>query len=372
MSGKTEQPVIIVRKKKGGGHAGHHGGAWKVAYADFMTAMMAFFLLMWLLSMTTPEQRKGIAEYFAPTAASLSQSGAGGLLGGLSVTSSVGARLSSTSPEGMDKRVLPSYGKGEEGDEETGGYEKNAAKDGKENKDGAQPPLSPEAALMQSAAEAIQKEEAAFKDAESVLRSALAASPALQELAKSILIDRTPEGLRIQIVDRDKFSLFPSSSAIPYERGRDLLRLIGRVIARLPNPISVTGHTDGSPFLVGSGRNNWVLSTERANVSREEIVAAGVPDGRIAKISGLADREPLDPKNPADPINRRISIVLLRMKKEGGEKTPPPNPAAPTATQAPTATPQTAPETAPPAKPAPLSAPAQPPSQRIPTKIMNR
>ena len=118
--------------------------------------------------------------------------------------------------------------------------------------------------------------------------------------------------MRIQIIDRDKFSMFPSGSAIPYEKARDLLILIGRVLARLPNQISVTGHTDSSPFSAGSSRDNWTLSTERANVSREYLVKAGVTDDRINRVSGLADREPFVPNDTKDPRNRRISIVLMR------------------------------------------------------------
>ena len=161
-------------------------------------------------------------------------------------------------------------------------------------------------------AEAMQHEEEGFKQAEQILKQAIEGSPEFREFANQIVIDRTPEGLRIQIVDRDKFSMFPSGSAIPYERARDLLRMVGKVVARLPNNISVTGHTDSTPFTVGSPRDNWTLSTERANVSREELVAAGVGDNRIQRVVGLSDRDPFVPNDPKDPRNRRISIVLLR------------------------------------------------------------
>ena len=137
-------------------------------------------------------------------------------------------------------------------------------------------------------------------------------SPELKDFANQLVIDRTPEGLRIQIIDRDKFSMFPSGGAVPYEKARDILVLVGKVVSRLPNEISVAGHTDSSPWSAGSPRDNWSLSTERANVSREILVKAGVGEQRIARVSGLSDRDPFVAGNPNDPRNRRISIVLLR------------------------------------------------------------
>jgi chemotaxis protein MotB len=163
----------------------------------------------------------------------------------------------------------------------------------------------------QAVASSMKSEEQGFKQAEETLKQAILSNPELQAYANQIIIDRTPEGLRIQIIDRDKFSMFPSGGAIPYERGVDLLTMVGKVIARLPNKISVTGHTDGTPFVAGSGRDNWTLSTERANISREFLVKAGVDEGHIARVSGLADRDPYA-SDPKDPRNRRISIVLLR------------------------------------------------------------
>jgi chemotaxis protein MotB len=165
---------------------------------------------------------------------------------------------------------------------------------------------------QQSMVEAMKGEEKGFDQAEGLLKQAIGSNPELQQFANQIAIDRTPEGLRIQILDQDKFSMFPSGGAIPYEKARDLLVMVGKVIARLPNKISVTGHTDSTPFPPGSGRDNWTLSTERANVSRELLVSAGVDEDRIARVSGLAGRDPFVPQDPKDPRNRRISIVLLR------------------------------------------------------------
>ncbi len=314
----TPQPVIIIRRKKKGGHGGgHHGGAWKVAYADFVTAMMSFFLLLWLLNVTTDVQRKGIADYFAPASVSKSESGSGGVFGGQTVTST-GAEVSDRSPPTTQEVTIPTVGMGEEGEEDTQGMSDGGGK-ATEGKDAAKPnnqgdSASGEKALNgkdQAMAEAMKSEEANFGQAEKALKQAILSSPELSPFANQIVIDRTPEGLRIQIVDRDKFSMFPSGGAVPYERGENLLMLIGKVVARLPNPISVTGHTDSMPFLAGSGRDNWTLSTERANVSRELLVKGGVEERKIARVSGLADHDPYA-RDPKDPRNRRISIVLLR------------------------------------------------------------
>jgi len=308
------QPVIIIRRKKKGGHAGHHGGAWKVAYADFVTAMMSFFLLLWLLNVTTSDQRKGIADYFAPMAISESEGGSGGVMGGTSISSPTGAEMSSTSPPGVEADTTATVGRGDLGEEDIAGKsEKSAEFDKKlteEEKNAAYHDRVTKDAV--DLAEAMKKEEEKFKDAESALMQAIMETPGMKDFANQLVIDRTPEGLRIQIIDKDKFSLFPSGSSSPYEKGRDLLRLVGKVISRLPNKISVTGHTDSNPFSTSSRRDNWDLSTDRANVSRAELQAGGVPEPRVARVVGLADKDPFVPNDAKDSRNRRISIVLLR------------------------------------------------------------
>lgn len=331
-----QQQSIIIRKKKGGGHGGHHGGAWKVAYADFVTAMMAFFLLMWLLNVTTDAQRRGLADYFAPASISLSTSGAGGVMGGQTITTN-GAQISDKSPpatdeeapspetpqegEGVDvgKGDQAAQGKAKEGDKSSGGKEKEGEMAAGEQISGdkaAGNALEVGGGVnmndAKSVAEAMQHEEEHFKKAESALKQAIEGSDSLKEFAQQLLVDRTTEGLRIQIVDQDSYSMFPSGSSIPYEKARELLRTIGKVIAVLPNEIAISGHTDSIPFSLTSRRDNWTLSTERANVSRSEIVYAGVDDKRIARVVGMAARDPLVIENPKDPKNRRISIVLLR------------------------------------------------------------
>ena len=314
-----QAPIIIIKKIKKGGHGGHHGGAWKVAYADFVTAMMAFFLLLWLLNVTTDVERKGIADYFAPASISKSESGAGGVMGGQAINSD-GAEISPASPPSTQDVTIPTVGEGDQGDEDTRGKTDGAPEAKTPDPDAAankndkaeKPPESTLSKSEQAMAEAMKHEEEGFKTAESMLKQAIMGSPELRDFANQIVVDRTPEGLRIQIIDRDKFSMFPSGGAIPYEKARDLILLVGKVVARLPNNISVTGHTDGTPFMAGSGRDNWTLSTERANVSREFLVQAGVDDARIQRVSGLADRDPYVATDPKDARNRRISIVLLR------------------------------------------------------------
>lgn len=304
----SQQPVIIIRRKKKGGHGGHHGGAWKVAYADFVTAMMSFFLLLWLLNVTTDVQRKGIADYFSPASISKSESGAGGVMGGQTITEN-GAQMAAGSPPSVDDRMIPTVGRGDEGDEDV----REKSQEPKDNPDKAQQAEKPDvAADAAKLAEAMKREEEGFKVAETVLKEAIQNAPELKEFADQILFDRTPEGLRIQIIDKDKLSLFPSGGSIPYERGRDLLRLVGKVIGRLPNHISVTGHTDSSPFSGRTMRDNWSLSSERANTSRAELETGGVPPDRVDRVVGLADRDPLVKTDPKDSKNRRISIVLLR------------------------------------------------------------
>ena len=336
-----QPPIIIIRRKKIM-PAAHHGGAWKVAYADFVTAMMSFFLLLWLLNVTTDIERKGIADYFAPASISKSESGAGGVMGGQTITVN-GAQMSYSTPPTAQNVTVPTVGKGDEGDEETSGQDKGGT-------DAKTPKLSDTAGVAldnkasdtkgnaqttsltkdeMTMVEAMKKEESGFSQAEALLKQAIQGSPELSDFANQIVIDRTPEGLRIQIIDRDKFSMFPSGGSVPYERARDLMILIGKVIARLPNNISVTGHTDGTPFSALSKRDNWTLSTERANVSREYLVGAGVDESRIARVSGLADREPFVPNDPKDPRNRRISIVLLRQSIPPADSARPPAAPAP-------------------------------------------
>jgi chemotaxis protein MotB len=290
MSVSGERPIIIKKIKKGGG-GGHHGGAWKVAYADFVTAMMAFFLLMWLINTTSPEQKRGIADYFAPASVSETTSGSGGILGGTALGNDGAKQAGSSSvleEQAPDSRH-PSDG---------------------QSKDGAKSSAAEQAA--ETAREAQKKaEEAAFASAAQSLRQALQDMPELAELSKNIIIDQTPEGLRIQLVDQEGRSMFNEGAAAPNNRAKILLRAIAKIINKLPNRISIYGHTSASSN--GSRIDtDWSLSANRANTSRSVLQAAGVDPDRVYQVSGKATSEPLYPDDPTLPGNRRIAIVLLR------------------------------------------------------------
>ncbi len=280
------EATIVIKKVKKVSGGGHHGGAWKVAYADFVTAMMAFFLLMWLINTTSPEQKKGIADYFAPASVSQTTSGAGGILNGTAL--------------------------GDDGSAQAGSQPiiQQTAPDTKTSQD------SGTSQNLQSAQEATnsqsrQREEAAFESAAESLKQALQDMPELAELSKQILVDQTPEGLRIQLIDQEGRSMFKENSAVPNDRARILLRAVSKVINQLPNRISIYGHSSASP----DGKKNpkdWPLSSARADASRQILQGAGVDPDRIYQVSGKAASDPLYPDDPTLPGNRRIAIVLMR------------------------------------------------------------
>jgi len=315
--GEGEKPILII-KKKGHGDHGHHGGAWKVAYADFVTAMMAFFLLLWLLNVTSEEQRLGIANYFMPDSVSRSQSGGGGALGGVTISpgemEKKAAGLVLAIPRAPDAseaetaQDVDGEGKPPERRDPRDPADRvlDASKDKDKDKDGD---IS-ERRLKEQLA---RQEEESFRKAEFELKQAIEDIPDLKQLAENLIVDRTPEGLRIQIVDQGKYSMFPLGSAAPMEHTRKLMNAVARIVQRLPNRISVTGHTDALQFQNNS-RNygNWELSADRANSSRRMLLEAGLPTERINRVIGKAEQEPLFAENPNDPRNRRISIVLLR------------------------------------------------------------
>jgi len=278
-------PIIVIKKViKGGG--GHHGGAWKVAYADFVTAMMAFFLLMWLLNATTEEQRQGISEYFDPTPmeVSSSTSGAGGVMGGLTV-STVGARSSDVQPiVHNDNPPSPNV----------------------------KMQIDPEQLEKEQLQAELQKREnVEFEQVKEKIKESIEASD-LKDLAKNLMVDMTPEGLRIQIVDQNGESMFPSGSAKPYEKTVKLIDMVADIIKTMPNQISVRGHTDSIPYSKGADYTNWELSADRANSSRRVLLDAGIEAKKLSNVVGKSDTEHLKPETPNDPQNRRISIILLR------------------------------------------------------------
>jgi chemotaxis protein MotB len=292
MAVSSEQPILIKKVKKVSG-GGHHGGAWKVAYADFVTAMMAFFLLMWLLNTTSPEQKQGIADYFAPASISSTTSGSGGILGGTSLGDD-GAK--SDGKMSAIQQMAPEV-------------PDNVEKDG-QSTDTANLASASEQALRDALA---KKEQDSFASAAQSLRQSLQDMPELAELSKQILIDQTPEGLRIQLVDQEGRSMFQENSKVPNDRARILLRAVSKVISQLPNRVTISGHTSASAY--GKKQDgDWSLSASRADASRQILRAAGVDDDRIYQVSGKANSEPLYADDPTLAGNRRISIVLLREK----------------------------------------------------------
>ncbi len=260
---------------------GYPGGAWKVAYADFVTAMMAFFLLMWLLNVTTDEQKNAISNFFDPThpAVSDSTSGAGGVMGGLTMSpeGAMASNQNPLTPQQVNKERLR----------------------GSDSK-------SKPANKRQKA------ENNRFQKASDKLKQALNSNEKLKSLAKNVLIDMTPEGLRIQIVDQDSESMFPSGSARMYAKTEELLKLISQAVLDMPNEVSVRGHTDAARYSDGATYTNWELSADRANASRRVMMDGGIPSDRLNNVMGKADTEPLVAENPLDPKNRRITIILLK------------------------------------------------------------
>ena len=291
---------IIKKVKKGGPHP-HHGGAWKVAYADFVTAMMAFFLLLWLLNATTEEQKRGISEYFSPTTVSNTTGGAGGLLGG-AVISSPGAMTSRTAQPSVSLELRPTSGAQDgDADVEGGGHVE-------EDK----PDKTSDLTNDQLQKELARREKQAFDKAEAEIRQAIESSPDLKDLGKNIVMDQTPDGLRIQIIDREGKPMFPIGSAKMPKHTQELLTKITPIIQKLPNKLSISGHTDATPYHgVKRGYGNWELSTDRALESRRVLVQGGLAMDRISLVTGKASTDPLIKDNPKDPRNRRITIVLL-------------------------------------------------------------
>ena len=276
-------PLVIKRIKKSVG-GGHHGGAWKVAYADFVTAMMAFFLLMWLINTTTPEQKRGIADYFAAQNISKSSSGAGGVLAGTvfgADGSRAGGAMTSMTAQQAPSRPQDQTRSTTEGE-------------------------------LKSGATDAQMPNREFEQAEMSLRQAMQQMPDIAELSRNLIVNETAEGLNIQLVDQEGQSMFQPGTAVPLPKTRALLQQVARIVDRLPNRISITGHTDAVNFEGPNGMTNWELSAARANSARAILAGQGIPSDRIFEVSGKAGTDPLLPNDPYASSNRRISILLMR------------------------------------------------------------
>ena len=297
----NDKPIVIKKVVKGGG-GGHHGGAWKVAYADFVTAMMAFFLLMWLINTTTPDQKQGIADYFAPASVSPANSGSGAPLAG---TSPGDDGVQGSGDSSMRQRLAPSA-------PQLNDRDRQQTPEGSPESQQEEDQSSQSSVSASALAEAQQRRDTAqLHSAAESLRQAMQDMPELAELSNHVIVDQTPEGLRIQLIDQEGRPMFDPGDTQPTDRAVTLLRAVARIAERLPNRLSIAGHTDSAPS-AGGPYTNWELSSDRANAARRVLQDAGISNDRIYEVRGKAGSEPLYPDDPYMPGNRRISIVLLR------------------------------------------------------------
>jgi chemotaxis protein MotB len=290
--------TVVIKRIKKSGHGAHHGGAWKVAYADFVTAMMAFFLLMWLINTTTPEQKRGIADYFAPQSIAQTVSGSGGVLGGKVMgeesaraggAASVFQKNSPSSPTSKSKSTQAQMSQGgATASQQEASSAQNADRSTSSSQDGE------------------------FAHASEAIHQAIADNPDLAALSKQVITEQTPEGLRIQLVDQDGRPMFQQGTAEPMPYTKRLLAEIARIVDRLPNRVSISGHTEATPFKGPNGETNWELSAARANAGRALLTQAGLSGDRIYEVAGKAGSEPLLPEDPNGSANRRLSITLLK------------------------------------------------------------
>jgi chemotaxis protein MotB len=277
------RPIVIKRIKKTAG--GHHGGAWKIAYADFVTAMMAFFLLMWLLGSTASGDLKGIAEYFQ-NPLKVSMSGGSGAGDATSILKGGGKDITATS------------GQVKGGDAPA---KRDAGKDLKE----------------QVRKEFEKRERAALTELKQSIEKLIDSNSTLKQFKNQMLIDVTPEGLRIQIIDEKNRPMFDLSSAELKPYSKVILREIGKTLNAVPNKVSFSGHTDAAQFSGGEkGFSNWELSASRANASRREMVAGGMEENKVLRVVGLSSTVLFDKNDPLSPSNRRISILVLNKRTE--------------------------------------------------------
>lgn len=269
---------IIVKKIYVEGHGGHHGGAWKVAYADFVTAMMAFFLLMWLLGATTEKQRKALADYFSPTLVQTKTDSAGsnGMFGGDSIVAA-------------DK------------------YPHKAAQTGTRT---ITIPRDAKGGPKESSASSRSEDETRFASMKQLLLRRINSSPTMRRFARSVRLVETNDGLRIDLVDDAEFAMFLVGTDRLTAEASNLMGLVALVINEVPNAVVVRGHTDASPYTLNPTLSNWTLSTARAEATRRALVMQGVDTRRFARIEGVADREPYNPLDRYDPKNRRMSVTL--------------------------------------------------------------
>ncbi|WP_422508722.1 flagellar motor protein MotB [Stenotrophomonas sp. GZD-301] len=278
------KPTVIVRRVKKAGHAAHHGGAWKVAYADFVTAMMAFFLVLWLMAATTKPERAAISEYFRNPSP----------LAGQSATPAPGM----AGPGGASTSMIKLGGATD--------ISRGNSNDPFQNQQAAKPVAQTEREREQQQLEALKKE----------LEEAISKSQALEPFKDQLLLDLTPEGLRIQIVDKQNRPMFDMGSAALKPYTREILRELSQFINHVPNRISITGHTDTTAYTAVHGYSNWELSADRANAARRALLDGGMTEEKVTRVVGLSSSVLFDKTQPDNPINRRISIVVMTKAAE--------------------------------------------------------
>ena len=298
-------PVIIIKKIIDDGHGGAHGGAWKIALADMMTAMMAFFLLMWLLGASNDDQRKSIADYFKPASQSLipfgQLAGSNGMFGGRSIIDPDGFPFAAKQTALLERLTPRSEGG------------PNPSTDpGQENEN---PYSDPDKLTQEQKKEiAAAKEKADFDKLEKEIEQKLSENKKLSDMKDQVSITRDKQGLRIEIIDKADFAMFPSGGIGMQGKAANLMKEIAASLSQMPNKIAIRGHTDSVPFQNKEGnemRNNWSLSAERAEVTRQMLEKSGISESRFARIEGVADTDPFNPKDRRDPRNRRMSITVL-------------------------------------------------------------
>ena len=308
------QTPIVIRRVQNDDHHDHHGGGWKIAYADFMTAMMAFFLLMWLVGAADEEQRKGLADYFTPSLSEAGGRGQGVLAGQVPAADGILAGgsepaegHSAPSSQHQSTDAIPGGPNSEFAetmDARTPGPDGLAIAAAPGTGDA----VPPGAADSGAAADLRQAERvAALRDA---IENAVAETPELAGFERHLRFEALPEGLYVQIVDDARRSMFEVGSAELRGRPLALVRKMGSTFAQTNHPIVITGHTDALPFRADADYTNWELSTDRAHATRRELVALGVDPARVQRISGMADTRPLDAARPEAPQNRRIGILI--------------------------------------------------------------
>ena len=280
MADDNARPIVVKRIKKVAG--GHHGGAWKIAYADFVTAMMAFFLLMWLLGSTAKGDLVGISEYFKTPLKVAMQGGSG---------------------SGDSSSVIQ------------GGGEDLTRRAGQVKK-GDSPPANKTYDLQAAKAALAREESARLSALKGRIESAIEVNPMLKKYQNQLLLDITSEGLRIQIVDEKNRPMFAMARAELQPYTKEILHIIGMVLNEVPNKIGISGHTDSTPYGSDTGYSNWELSSDRANASRREMMLGGLADDKVLRVVGLASAANLDAKDPFNPINRRISIIVMNKRTE--------------------------------------------------------